>query len=380
VLFKVALTMSAVSEVCFCDVMQNDLLPVLIESRLICVLYERSVSALAAITRIRSFPCILTTGHSAHCFSQLETCVRYFLDERAANSPASEAARLRAIPMPADVAQQQTLLHQLLITRPVAADVDQGRDASSLDENVLAATERVLCAQYHVADAATGAVFPTDAAALPTLADAVPTSAYPAAARTCLWRGDITRLRVDAIVNAANAELLGCFQPDHRCIDNVIHSVAGPRLRIACARLRGRPAREGACAVTSGAFGALPCAHVMHVVGPQVQRGARVTAAQRQQLADCYTGALAEAHRLGVKSLAVCCVATGLYGFPAAEAVAIALAACAAHTLDRLVFNVFTAQDHELYQVCSARVRRSRCSLPMCARGCQSRAVLIFRV
>jgi O-acetyl-ADP-ribose deacetylase (regulator of RNase III) len=100
-------------------------------------------------------------------------------------------------------------------------------------------------------------------------------------------------LNVDAIVNAANGELLGCFKPEHRCIDNVIHAAAGPRLRQSCYSLK-RPVPAGT-AVLTPAFGSLPCKHVVHVVGPQIRGGSQPSAAQINELVKCYQNSLREA-------------------------------------------------------------------------------------
>ena len=181
-----------------------------------------------------------------------------------------------------------------------------------------------------------------------------------ASPRVVVWRGDITRLRVDAIVNAANEQGLGCFQPSHRCIDNVIHRAAGPRLREQCREaleLR-RPAMletGGTPLVTAGC--SLPARYVFHTVGPQLESARAATAEETAQLRGCYTKLLDAANEVGARSIAFCCVSTGLFMFPAADACKVALGAVAswlaAHAddtqLDAVVFNVFTEADHALY-------------------------------
>ena len=180
--------------------------------------------------------------------------------------------------------------------------------------------------------------------------------------RLVLWRGDITTLAVDCIVNAANDGMLGCFQPQHPCIDNAIHMAAGPRLRDDCAmlmELQAGGAHDGEDGVeeptgTAKATRAynLPARFVLHTVGPIV-RGARVTPAQEAQLASCYRACLDVAAGLpNVHSIAFCCISTGMFGYPAAPAAALAvrtvrawLAEHPASPLTKIVFNVFQESD-----------------------------------
>jgi O-acetyl-ADP-ribose deacetylase (regulator of RNase III) len=195
------------------------------------------------------------------------------------------------------------------------------------------------------------------AASLPRLAQQFPAAAYPAAAHCSLWRGDITTLQADAIVNAANARLLGCFQPFHTCIDNVIHSAAGPRLREDChaiLHLQGRQEGTGWAKATRGYN--LPAKYVLHTVGPVVSSGAP-SPQQDAELAACYRACLALAARLeGVRSVAFCCISTGVFGFPNRPAARIALQSAAEWlaehpgALEQVIFNVFTALDDEIYR------------------------------
>lgn len=143
--------------------------------------------------------------------------------------------------------------------------------------------------------------------------------------RLRLWQGDITRLQVDAIVNAANSALLGCFVPMHRCIDNAIHSAAGVQLRLACNRLmqaQGHPEPPGRAKITEGYN--LPARHVLHTVGPIV-RNDEPTLRQEQELANCYSSCLALADAHGLQSIAFCCISTGEFGFPQRRAAEIAV-------------------------------------------------------
>lgn len=195
-----------------------------------------------------------------------------------------------------------------------------------------------------------------DVSALPTIADQHPATRYPAAATTVLWRGDLTTLRADAIVNAANAELLGCFQPAHRCIDNVLHAAAGPRLRADCHTVmsaQGRPEPAGAAKITRGYH--LPARYLLHTVGPVV--GGPLNAGHEAALAAAYRSCLELAARIdGIRTLAFCSISTGVFGYPKVPAARTALTAVAAWTaahpgrLDRVVFDVYSAADLDAYQ------------------------------
>ena len=171
-----------------------------------------------------------------------------------------------------------------------------------------------------------------------------------------LWRGDITTLEVDAIVNAANADMLGCFRPEHRCIDNAIHSAAGPRLREDCHRImcrQGHREPTGTAKATRAYY--LPSKFVLHTVGPIVGAGA-VTANHRRLLASCYASCLAAAAEIGVRSLAFCAVSTGVFGYPKDDAAAEAIRSVTtwleghADRLDAVIFNVFGEQDEDAYR------------------------------
>lgn len=199
----------------------------------------------------------------------------------------------------------------------------------------------------------------TDAAKLVRVAQGWPQSTYTAASQSVLWRGDITRLIVDAIVNAANAQLLGCFQPFHACIDNAIHSAAGPRLREDCqAIMQRQDGLEGTgWAKVTRAYN-LPAKYVLHTVGPIIPPGSqRVLPEQEEQLAACYRSCLELARRVpAIRSVAFCCISTGVFGFPQVPAARIALSTVAdwlaSHpdALDLVVFNVFRSDDEEIYQ------------------------------
>nr|WP_314806819.1 protein-ADP-ribose hydrolase [uncultured Selenomonas sp.] len=184
--------------------------------------------------------------------------------------------------------------------------------------------------------------------------DVMTLPAVPSDARIVLWQGDITRLNADAIVNAANSALLGCFIPCHRCIDNAIHSAAGLQLRAACAALmerQGHPEPTGTAKLTAGYN--LPARHVLHTVGPIVS-GA-LTEEHRQLLASCYRSCLALAAENGLKSVAFCCISTGEFHFPNAAAAEIAVREVRAFlaentSVERVVFNVFKDADLHIYE------------------------------
>lgn len=175
-----------------------------------------------------------------------------------------------------------------------------------------------------------------------------------------VWQGDISRLAVDAIVNAANSQMLGCFVPMHTCIDNCIHTFAGIQLRAECARkmnqMRARygPDYEQPTAVPmlTDAYN-LPANKVIHVVGPIVQN--QLTPKLEQDLADCYRNTLDLCLEEGLRSVAFCCISTGVFRFPNRRAAEIAVATVtdwlATHegAMDRVIFNVFKDEDRELY-------------------------------
>ena len=166
-----------------------------------------------------------------------------------------------------------------------------------------------------------------------------------------IWQGDITRLKVDAIVNAANAQALGCWAPLHNCIDNCIHSAAGIQLRKECAdKMQGRLLATGDAFITQGYN--LPARHVIHTVGPIIPDGIP-TKEQEEQLAQCYHSCLDLAEQNGLESIAFCCISTGVFHFPNELAARIALETVKSylrHALKTIVFNVFLDKDRDIYQ------------------------------
>ena len=170
-----------------------------------------------------------------------------------------------------------------------------------------------------------------------------------------LWRGDITSLKVDAIVNAANSKMLGCFVPCHRCIDNAIHSAAGVQLRNECAEImdaQGFDEPTGKAKITGGYN--LPAKYVIHTVGPIIYD--RVTQLEKQQLESCYYQCLKLADEKGLKSIAFCCISTGEFRFPNELAAEIAVETVRNFlekenkNIERVIFNVFKEDDERIYE------------------------------
>ena len=176
-----------------------------------------------------------------------------------------------------------------------------------------------------------------------------------------LWQGDITRLCVDAIVNAANSQMLGCFVPMHTCIDNCIHTFAGVQLREECNRqmnlLREKFGEDyeqpTAVPLLTDGYN-LPAKKVIHIVGPIVSHD--LTPGLRKDLADCYQNTLDMCKENGLRSVAFCCISTGVFRFPPEEAGQIAVdtvkrwLAQNEGVMDRVIFNVFSDKDRNIYE------------------------------
>lgn len=166
-----------------------------------------------------------------------------------------------------------------------------------------------------------------------------------------LWQGDITTLKCDAIVNAANSAMTGCYMPCHNCIDNCIHTFAGVRLRAACDRLmkmQDYPEPTGQAKITQGYN--LPAEYIIHTVGPIVQ--GQLTELHCRELESCYRACLEVAAEYRLKSIAFCCLSTGVFGFPQQEAAEIAVKTVRRYVKDNdidVIFNVFTDADREIY-------------------------------
>ena len=169
-----------------------------------------------------------------------------------------------------------------------------------------------------------------------------------------LWQGDITTLKCDAIVNAANSGMTGCYIPNHRCIDNAIHTYAGLELRLACAELmerQGYPEPTGQAKITP-AFN-LPCRYVLHTVGPIIS--GRVTKEDKELLVSCYRSCLELAAENSLESVAFCCISTGEFHFPNDLAAEIAVQTVKEFlkkqtSVKKVIFNVFKDLDKTVYE------------------------------
>lgn len=243
----------------------------------------------------------------------------------------SERPEYARIPIPDSIIGKRTLLRSLMNVRM----------PSSFPEELIEIQDEELSAQR-------------DEKGIVSL-DSIPSSTlYP---RLRLWQGDITRLEVDAIVNAANSQMLGCFIPMHKCIDNAIHSAAGMELREECASImhaQGHDEPTGKAKITHGYN--LPAKWVLHTVGPIVY-GDRPTDEDCRLLADCYRNCLKLADEKNLKSVAFCCISTGEFHFPQDKAAEIAVATVRGYfechfnsSLDAVVFNVFKDSDYYLYK------------------------------
>lgn len=238
---------------------------------------------------------------------------------------AAEQPRYAGLELPADRGEKRALLRALFNLRPPLP----------ADERLLAVQDEYLAEELR----ARGTTLAAELA--------------PLSGDICLWQGDITTLAADAVVNAANSAMLGCFVPCHRCIDNAIHTYAGIQLRLACHELMERQGHEeptGGAKITP-AFN-LPSRYVIHTVGPIVY--ASLTRRERDELASCYRSCLKLAKENGLKSIAFCCISTGEFRFPNAAAAQIAVDTVREFLKEegvgmRVIFNVFKDIDREIY-------------------------------
>ena len=236
--------------------------------------------------------------------------------------------REQAAEFPTEEAAQRRLLRSLMNVR----------SPMPLKPEFLAAQDKLLAAEREEKGVVDGDALPV-------------TTANP---RIAIWQGDITRLRVDAIVDADNSALLGCFCPCHGCIDNAIHSAAGLQLRDECNEImkaQGHPEPNGKAKITSGYN--LPAKYVLHTVGPVV-RG-RVTRRDRAELAGCYRSCMELAAERGLSGIAFCCISTGEFCFPNREAAEIAVKTITEFlrqdtSVQKVIFNVFKDIDAEIYR------------------------------
>jgi O-acetyl-ADP-ribose deacetylase (regulator of RNase III) len=246
-----------------------------------------------------------------------------------------------AVPRPAlpqDAARKRHLLRTLMNVRPP-----------------LPARPQLIELQDRFLSAARASVEVTDPHQLKTISETFGESGDPIRDQLILCRGDITTLSADAIVNAANSKLLGCFIPHHRCIDNVIHSAAGIQLRLECSQLmqeQGTDEPVGTAKLTRGYN--LPAKYVLHTVGPMIH--GQVSAEDQRLLASCYTACLERAaSREDIRTVAFCCISTGEFRFPKWLAARIAVRTVSSWMkrsgprLERIIFNVFAQDDHDIY-------------------------------
>ncbi len=233
-----------------------------------------------------------------------------------------ENPRYGDLAVPSKETEQKTLLRSLMNVRPPKAI---GKDFLTVQDEYL----REETAQKGVTD----------------LADLT-----PAEPGIYLWQGDITTLRCDAIVNAANSGMTGCYAPCHGCIDNCIHTFAGVQLRLDCAELMRKQGHEeptGQARLTP-AYN-LPCKYVLHTVGPIIYRD--VTAEDEELLSSCYRSCLELARENGIKSVAFCCISTGEFHFPNERAAKIAVDTARRYQGDiEVIFNVFKDVDYRIYR------------------------------
>ena len=192
---------------------------------------------------------------------------------------------------------------------------------------------------------------------LETVTESVPDNPFIHSDKYILWQGDITQLKTDAIVNAANKYMLGCFQPLHACIDNAIHSAAGPQLREDCRiimSMQQELEETGGAKITRGYN--LPSKFVLHTVGPIVPKGTELTEKQKEELASNYISCLELANEIeGIKTIAFCAISTGVFGFPKQEAANIALRSVDEwlkthpNHFEKIIFNLFSSDDYNIY-------------------------------
>lgn len=169
-----------------------------------------------------------------------------------------------------------------------------------------------------------------------------------------LWQGDIITLKCDAIVNAANSQMLGCFCPNHGCIDNAIHTFSGVQLRLKCAEImhkQGKIEETGKAKITP-AYN-LPCKYILHTVGPIVT--GKLTDRDCGLLRSCYRSCLTLADEYKLNSVAFCCISTGEFHFPNDKAAKIAIETVSEYkkltnSKIKVIFNVFKKSDYEIYR------------------------------
>ncbi len=255
----------------------------------------------------------------------------------------NEAPEYRRVRIPEDTEGKQRLLRSLMNVRmpkPASSEVLSVQDSylrgRALEKGIVNIPE------------------------IPTVRESLG-STHPFADHISIWQGDITRIAADAIVNAANPQMLGCFIPMHTCIDNCIHTYAGVQLREDCARrmnslrLKFGDGYEQPTAIPmlTDAYN-LPAKKVIHIVGPVVQY--ELTPQLGQDLADCYRNTLDMCRENGLRSVAFCCISTGVFHFPNKRAAGIAVQTVTEWlrydpgSIERVIFNVFKDEDKNYYE------------------------------
>lgn len=275
----------------------------------------------------------------------IDYCIRYLLEHNRtqADIPASLPEKQRLLRALMNVTEVESRANSFALPR--CSNVTEGNvwEPQPLSEKFLHAQDAELQAQLQEKG----------------IIDCDNASMLECESKLSLWQGDITRLKVDAIVNAANSRGLGCWHPLHACIDNAIHSAAGLQLRQECDNvLRGGEIATGEAIITRGYN--LPAKYVIHTVGPIVPTGIP-TMEQEEQLANCYRNCLGLAEANGCRSIAFCCISTGEFHFPNRRAAEIAVTTVKEYTTSyalthshnnalTVVFNVFKDIDYDIYR------------------------------
>lgn len=195
----------------------------------------------------------------------------------------------------------------------------------------------------------------TDVTTIKTIAQSLKNYSIKNADKICLWQGDITKLKIDCIVNPANSQGLGCFIPNHNCIDNQIQTFAGIRLRLECneyMKTINYNLPTSHCFITKGYN--LPAKNVIHAVGPIVEYD--LTDDLKELLADTYRNCLKCAVENNIKTISFPCISTGVFRFPKDEAAKIAIRVVDEfisnnkNKLDKVVFNLWNDEDVIIYE------------------------------
>lgn len=254
-----------------------------------------------------------------------------------------ESLEYKDFPTPADIEDKKVLLRSLMNIRP----------PKETSEEILKVQDEYLTERNKEKDI----VYLKD---LKTVKETI-NSKHRYSNKISVWQGDITRLSCDAIVNAANSRMLGCFVPMHICIDNCIHTFAGVQLRYECNKIMNKFKEEHgfdyeqpvAVPILTNGYN-LPAKKVIHVAGPIVR--IKLTEALEQDLKNCYKNVLDMCLENNLKSVAFCCISTGVFHFPNKRAAEIAVETVTTwleqneNKIDRIIFNVFKQEDKYCYE------------------------------